>query len=483
MSASRVRTKERASIGLAAMCAGWFKEVGLQAEASGLGAVLQQDYARLVAFLGEHFGTVVAPGVISSVEEAIQAVAAFRRASVDVVVLVHIMWSEDQPLIALLEGCNDLPLVLWHYHPTGHLPAFLTTDDLFRRSGTVGALQGSAVLQRLGIQPLLVRGTPGNAALGRRLSELDRALAVRAKVKELAAGRIAGVCEVMTGTRVDEQALEGQLGVRLVEISAEEYASACEAVPAERARAFQVQVARAAREVRVCEESLQLACRNTLALDDLVAKYGLGVVAIQDLDPELHRLAGTRPCLCPPVSAEMGVAFGMESDVNATLGLFVAMHASGQPCMYTEIFSYDPDENVLLMGHAGVHDPRLASEAGVHVVPDYEYRLADKWEGAWQEFRLKPGPVTCVSLYDTGRGYRMTAFEGQSLPGPLRLQGFAHAVIRPDGGVEALLAELLQLGLTQHFAVAPGHLVSLLATWCDVSGVEFKQVAAFDGGR
>ena len=29
--------------------------------------------------------------------------------------------------------------------------------------------------------------------------------------------------------------------------------------------------------------------------------------------------------------------------------------------MYAEIFAFDPGVNVLLMGHAGIHDPRLAA--------------------------------------------------------------------------------------------------------------------------
>ena len=164
----------------------------------------------------------------------------------------------------------------------------------------------------------------------------------------------------------------------------------------------------------VSEGSLRLAVRNALALDDLVLEYNLGAVAIQDLDPVLHRLAGIRPCLCPPLSAEQGIAFGVEGDLNTALGLLAAMRAAAAPCMYTEVFTFDPGENVLLMGHAGIHDPRLAGEDGVTIVPDAEYRHADRVEGAWQEFILAPGPVVCLSLYDAGqqpqrsRRYRMT---------------------------------------------------------------------------
>lgn len=462
-----------AKVGLAAICAAWFKDVGLQGESGGLAGILQQDYASMVAFLKECFGAVVTPGVITTVAEAEQAAGEFRQAHVDAVVLVHIMWSEDQPLITLLEECKSFPLVLWHYHPSGHLPRHLTTDDLFRCSGTVGALQGSAVLQKLGVTPLFASGTPGDSALRQALHQLDQALAIRRDFQGMAAGRIAGMCAVMTGTRVDEQALRERLGVHLIEISAQEYASACQAVTTERAQAYAAEIRARYVVDGVSTASLALACRNTLALDDLVQRYNLGVVAIQDLDVELHRLVGIRPCLCPPESARRGVAFGMESDLHATLGLLAAMKAAEAPGMYTEVFTFDSRENLLLMGHAGVHDPRLASDEGVTIVPDYEYRHSDEYEGAWQEFILAPGPVTCVSLYDTGHGYRLTAFEGESVAGPKKLQGFAHALVRPDIHVDLLLPGLLRLGLTQHFAVAPGRITDILAKWCQVSEVEW----------
>ncbi len=461
-----------ARVGLAALCAGWFKEVGLQGESSELAATLQADYARMVGALGECFAQVVAPGVISSVAEAEQAVARFRAERVDALVLVHIMWSEDQPLLAVLDGCRGLPLLLWDYHPTGSLPAWLRTNDLFRMSGTVGMLQGSAPMQRLGVRFQMVAGVPGDPALGQALREYGRALAMRREFQSLAAGQIAGRCEVMTGTYVNPEALERALGVRLVAITAAEYAAACEAVANERVDGFyRDQVARFP-VAGVSEASLRLACRNTLALDDLVLKYDLGAVGIQDLDPELHRLAGIRPCLSPPVSAGRGVAFAMEGDLNTGLGVLAAMRAAGEPVMYTEVFTYDPQEGTLLMGHAGVHDPRLAGEGGVTIVPDAEYQYADRAEGAWLEFIMAPGPVTCVSLYDTGQGYRLTAFEGLSLGGPRRVQGFAHAVVRPAVPARELLARLVRRGMTQHFAVVPGHVASILEKWCRVSGLE-----------
>jgi L-arabinose isomerase len=282
----------------------------------------------------------------------------------------------------------------------------------------------------------------------------------------------------MTGTFVDDAALSRALGVTRVPVTAAAYEAICEAVNGQRVDDY-VDDLRRRFEVRgVSEASLRLAARNTLALDDLVDQRRLGAVAIQDLDEELHRRVGTRPCLYPPRSLERGVVFTAEGDLNTALGMLAAARLADAPAMYTEILTFDPRENLLLMGHAGVHDPRLAAADGITIVPDLEYRHADPVEGAWQEFILAPGPVTCVSLYDTGQGYRMTVFEGESVGGPRRLDGWAHAVVRPAVGVTDLLTRLVRGGMTQHFAVAPGRLTARLRAWCMLMGMAFHAEVA-----
>jgi L-fucose isomerase-like protein len=463
----------RIKIGLAAVCAAWFKQIGLNEPDSPLARTLKQDYSRMVEFLGSCFDEVIAPGVLSSPEDVAQATEKFENEQADAVVLVHIVWSEDPVLLRFLDRWRGTPVWLWNYHPTGNLPPRLTVDDLFRFSGTVGMLQGSAPLQKRGLRFEIISGAPGEAVLRQDLQARNAALRIRREFRGLRAGQVAGRCEAMTGTFVDDDALHQSLGVTRVAITAAEYAATCEAVERPRVDGYCAEL-RERFEVRdVTEKSLQVAARNTLALDDLVDQEGLGAVAIQDLDEELHRRIGTRPCLYPPRSLARGVAFSAEGDLNTALGMVAASRAARNPAMYSEIFTFDQSENILLLGHAGVHNPCLAAADGITIVPDLEYRQADVVEGAWMEFILAPGPVTCVSFYDTGAGYRMTVFEGQSLGPPRRLDGWGHAVIRPHLDVVTLLSRLARRGMTQHFAIVHGSVTSLLREWCALMGVEF----------
>ena len=61
-----------------------------------------------------------------------------------------------------------------------------------------------------------------------------------------------------------------------------------------------------------------------------------------------------------------------------------------------------------------------------------------------------------------------------SLGPPRRLDGYGHAVVRPDLGVVALLERLTRRGMMlRHFAIVHGRVTVLLRAWCGIVGVEF----------
>ena len=85
--------------------------------------------------------------------------------------------------------------------------------------------------------------------------------------------------------------------------------------------------------------------------------------------------------------------------------------------------------------------------------------------------------VTQPSTHHLGRGQldglsqRFRLFHQPCLT--RRFDGYAHASIRMDLDVVALLSRLAGRGLTQHFAIVHGSVTSLLRAWCGLMGVEF----------
>ena len=315
------------------------------------------------------------------------------------------------------------------------MPCRLTVNDVFRRSGTVGLLQGSAPLQRRGLQPPVLSGAPGEAALTRDLRDMATALRARRAFLGLRAGQVAGRCEAMTGTFVDDAALSRVLGVTRVAITAAAYAALCEAVNRAGWTSAPPNCATAGR----CAGYPTGACAWRRATRWPWTTSWTGTVSASSPCRTL-----TRSCTAWSARGAVPLSAAQPRPRRRFRGGGRPQHGTGHAGRFARGGS---SGDVHRNSHArsgrerAAHGPcRRARPAARRdrpdvIVPDMEYRHADPVEGAWMEFILAPGPVTCVSLYDRGGVYRMAVFEGESLGPPSRIEGWAHAVVRPGLGV------------------------------------------------
>jgi L-fucose isomerase-like protein len=469
----------RPKAGIALLTAEWFLSVGLQGGGTPaqerLSRTVEPDMARVRAVLSRSFD-LVDPGPLSTRAQAMAAARRFRAEEAGLLIVVDVQWCEDAPLVTLLRELPGLPILLWCYVPTPRLPRRMSTEELFRASGPVGFLQGSAPLRRMGRDFSYLFGAPGDESVDRDLAEYARVFAAAAALPHLRAGQVGSRCEGMTGTYVEEMRLLAGLGVQLVPLSYERLSREAASLDAGTVDAFSRRVKGMCREVSVSEPSLAAASRVSLALAALAEKEDIGVLSIEDLHPELHRLLKTRPCLWVPELARRGTVVAMENDLFSALGMWLAMRIGGSSPMYTEIFTFDREENCLLFGHAGMQDTALAGENPIDLVPDAEYQAVDEVEGAWLQFAARPGRITAVSLFADRDVYRIACVKGEVLPQSDKLAGFAHALVRIDRPLEAFFEEAGRLGMTQHFAVTYDEVAPGLARLARVLGMQFVEL-------
>jgi L-arabinose isomerase len=277
----------------------------------------------------------------------------------------------------------------------------------------------------------------------------------------------------MAGTLVNEPGLAARLGVSVVPLSPYRLLQESRALDARQVAGFVSELKAAYPVQGVSDTALELAARASLAVGALVEKEDLGAVAVEDLDPELHELLQTRPCLWVPGLRERGVVVGMEADILSVLGMWLTRNLGGSTPMYTEVFTFDRQDNCLLLGHASMHDPELAGDNQVTIIPDREYEASDPVEGAWMHFTARPGPATLVSLSESGPGYRVFCLRAEVLPTQGKLAGFAHALVRIDRPVEEFFDQAARLGMMQHFALSYDDVAGKLEQLCRVTGIEY----------
>lgn len=464
-------SREKPKIGLLLLTAEWFAQIGAsQGSFQGLPQLLEADAARIREALGAEL-EVICPGVISDKQHVDEAVQLFEREDIDLMVACQITWGEDRLIIHAVEKLPLVPLVVWCYSPFKHLPEQMTMRDLFRSSGPVGALQASAPLKRLGKKFGFVFGSYENRDALKRVGEFSKAGKIAKDLRNIKVGVLPYRCDQMTGTYVDEFRLKKEIGPELKYISTHDYRAVCENIAQERIEAF---VRDLKREFRVSEgvtdRGLARGARVSLGLADLVEKHNLDALAIEDVSEELHRVIGLRPCLYVPALFERAVV-SMEAEVGGAVALWILKKLANKAPMYTEIFTFDENDNCVLMGHAGIHDITLAeSRDDILIEPDGEYRESEP-DSCWMRFRAKGGRVTMLSLFCDVEKFKMVISSGESLRGEEKLLGSPHAYVRLPNPLADFFEKTTKTGMTQHWALVHDDVVEELVALADILGV------------
>ena len=198
---------------------------------------------------------------------------------------------------------------------------------------------------------------------------------------------------------------------------------------------------------------------------------------MNDVIPEMHARFGLRPCLYNPRLSLSGAVVSMEADVGALIAMLALRLFTGESPFYTEPFFADYELNTILMGHAGYHDTVNADlNVPVGIISDVEYENSDLFTGAVNFFKYKPGPVTAVNSVWDGEGLRWCCCEGESLPGPVKLEGNCHMLFRPAMPVKEFSRRVVEIGVSQHWLFIPGLHAVDLSTLCSILRVGFMRV-------
>ncbi len=421
--------------------------------------------------------TLVCTGILSSKFQVVDAFQHFQRETVDAVVIVYMTWGEDHTLLEAVQRLGDCPFLLWCYVPFERLPVPLTMPEMLRASGPVGSLQASGPLKRLGKRFVTAFGSYSNPQTIQHIASFARAARLAQDLKRAVIGILPYRCDQMSGTYVDEFRLKHELGPELKYLTTHDYRAICKALPEDQVQAF-------VQELRnqfpaapnLTQAGLERGARLSLGLAEFVKQHHLDALAIEDVGEEMHRVLGLRPCLAVPALFEE-VVVSMEAEIGGAVALLMLQQLTGgSPVMYTELFTVDPSENCLLLGHAGMQDSRLANDPSeVLLEPDGEY-LESEPDSAWMSFRARGGTVTLLSVFCDRERFKLVIARGEALPGPRRLLGSPHAVVRLETPLASFITRALHTGMTQHFGLVHGDVSADLKILAEILDLELVEL-------
>jgi L-arabinose isomerase len=467
--------RRKPRVGLFLSAGKWFWDVGNEAAANsrfgGLSRAVTEAAGNITHKLSETMN-VIASEVCLTKDDAVRASTKMREARIDLLIVCSVVWTEDEPVLTILQELPDVPVVLWCYQMKQTLPSDMNMLDLFLLSGPVGGLQLSGAIKKIGCRYGVVFGHQDDPLCLRELDDYAEAARVATDLRRATVGLLPYRCPQMTGTYTDEFRLRSELGPLLAPVSVMELKAMAESVSDRDVNAFVTDIRNRFKVLpEVDENNLHHSARVSLGLAKLILERGFDGLALEDLNPELHEVLGTRPCLSVREIFDHGCVVTMEGDVCANVAMMIQQQFGEGSPMYGEIFCCDMQKNVVVMGHAGMHDVDGLSRGddAVTVTTDYEYDQVAEVKGTWQIFAGRPGKVTLLSLVDAKDCFQMTVAMGQAIEEPYLVRGSPNLTIRLDVPLGRFFKEACEAGVTQHWALVHGDTRSKLAKLSEIT--------------
>jgi L-arabinose isomerase len=222
-------------------------------------------------------------------------------------------------------------------------------------------------------------------------------------------------------------------------------------------------------------DELTRAAITAVALDKLVAKYGLGSLAYYhkgtgniNADTMSSVILGTSLLTAQhiPVAGEYEIKNAQAMKIMDSFG------AGGS---FTEYYAMNFNDDVVLMGHDGPCHPAIA-EGKIKVKPLQVYH-GKVGSGLSVEMSVKHGPVTLLSVVETvdGKIMLLTA-EAESVAGPILEIGNTNSRYKFPLGARGFVEAWNAQGPAHHCAIGNGHIASKIQKLGDLLGLECVRV-------
>lgn len=230
-------------------------------------------------------------------------------------------------------------------------------------------------------------------------------------------------------------------------------------------------------EADCSEEELRRAARTSLALDRLVEKHALGSLAYyyKGVGSAENEDVISSVILGTSLLTGRGIPVAGEYEVKNVQAMKI-MDSFGAGGSFTEYYATDFNEDVVLMGHDGPgHIAMAEGKTKVRPLGVYHGKVGS---GLSVEMSVKNGPVTLLSVTETGRGtLKLVAAEGESVAGPILEIGNTNSRYRFPGGARQFIEKWNVEGPAHHCAVGIGHIAGKIEKLGWLLGLEVRRVS------
>lgn len=474
----------RPRVGLLLITTPRFRDLGAGTERGVFSARKESEASRISEAVSA-FADPVFSGVVYTREDLASSIRSFDEAAVDMVFACFLSWSDDYAWIRFLRDMRPLPVLF----------ASITRDKLgfedslnedrfveFLSAGSlVGMLEASGSASRFD-RPMMNRAFGTLREVMEKCRSFAAAAAIRGRLRDSTFGLLPSMNEVMWSTYIDVYDLFMKVGPEmrfLTTTALEKELSAL--APALVAAATERILASYPFDQSVDRGKMEASVAASLALETLSRKAGVDVLVLNDIEPTLMRLLGLRPGFTPCPGTE-DVTVVPEGDIGGALAVYVMKLMTKKSVFFAEPFHIDNEKGIFAAGHAGPND--YTDPAGKTIISRDERFARTDYKHAGAPFAwhtLSPGEKTMVHISQGvsaqgERRFKLVCALVDALPCPHHLAGYSHGLFRPRMEPRLFFQKLMDIGVTQHFAIAAGDHRATLADLAGIMDFDFHQL-------
>lgn len=223
-------------------------------------------------------------------------------------------------------------------------------------------------------------------------------------------------------------------------------------------------------------EELERAARTSVALDQMIEQHQLGSLAYYYKGTGLSENENSISSIIPGCSllTARGIPIAGELEIKNVQAMKI-LDLFGAGGSFTEFYTNDFNNDVILMGHDGPGHVAIAEgKPKLRPLRVYHGKVG---RGLSIEMSVKHGPVTFLSVTETGKGsLKLVVAEAESVPGPILEIGNTNSRYHFSIGARAFLQEWSAQGTAHHCAIGIGKLSSQLSKLAQLLNLEFARV-------
>ena len=448
--------------------------------------------ARLIGYIGAVAARLARPdieivnlGLIDTPEKALQAGHQFRREDVDLIFLHVTTYALSSTVLPVVRRAK-VPVIILNLQPTAAIDyaSFNAMNDRTAMTGEWLAHCAACpvpeianVFARCGIDFHQITGMLGDDPIcWNEVDDWIDAARVKHVMEHNRLGLMGHYYHGMLDIYSDLTLQSTTFGTHLEIVEVDELAAlrreVSDAQIGERVAQFE-------REFDVqsdCSRAeLERAARTSGALDKLVENHDLGSLAYYYMGtgvPE-NEEAIASIILGSSLLTARGIPVAGEYEVKNAQAMKI-MDSFGAGGSFSEYYALDFNDDVVLFGHDGPGHIAIAQgKTKVRPLSVYHGKVG---RGLSVEMAVEYGPVTLLSVVESGGSLKLLVAHGASVPGPVLEIGNTNSRYKFSIGARQFVNDWNSHGPAHHCAIGVGHIGSKLAKLGALLNIEVAQI-------